>query len=118
WPARDMAPLISLIADPRHTIAEDGTIRLSDVQARAILELRLARLTALGRDEIAEALNRLSVEIADYLDILGSRMRLMGIIRDELVKVKTDFAMPRRTVILDSDADMGDADLIQREDMV
>ena len=113
-----MAPLITLIADPRHALDADGAIRLSEAQARAILELRLARLTALGRDEIAEALNRLSVEIADYLDILSSRLRLMGIIRDELVKVKTDFALPRRTVILDSDADMEDEDLIQREDMV
>jgi DNA gyrase subunit A len=118
WPARDMAPLIALIADPRHALDADGAIRLSDAQARAILELRLARLTALGRDEIAEALNRLAAEIADYLDILGSRARLMGIIRDELVKVKTDFATPRRTVILDSDADMEDEDLIQQEDMV
>ena len=118
WPARDMAPLITLIADPRHALDADGAIRLSEAQARAILELRLARLTALGRDEIAEALNRLSVEIADYLDILSSRVRLMGIIRDELVKAKTDFAMPRRTIILDSDADMEDEDLIQREDMV
>ena len=118
WPARDMAPLITLIADPRHALDADGAIRLSDAQARAILELRLARLTALGRDEIAEALNKLSVEIADYLDILSSRTRLIGIIRDELVKMKTDFATPRRTVILDSDADMDDEDLIQREDMV
>ena len=118
WPARDMAPLIALIADPRHALDADGAIRLSEAQARAILELRLARLTALGRDEIAEALNRLSTEIADYLDILGSRARLMGIIRDELVKAKTDFAAPRRTIILDSDADMEDEDLIQREDMV
>jgi DNA gyrase subunit A len=118
WPARDMAPLITLIADPRHALDADGAIRLSEAQARAILELRLARLTALGRDEIAEALNRLSAEIAGYLDILSSRARLMGIIRDELVKVKTDFATPRRTIILDSDADMEDEDLIQREDMV
>ncbi len=118
WPARDMAPLITLIADPRHALDADGAIRLSEAQARAILELRLARLTALGRDEIAEALNRLAVEIADYLDILSSRVRLMGIIRDELVKAKTDFATPRRTIILDSDADMEDEDLIQREDMV
>ena len=97
WPARDMAPLITLIADPRHALDADGAIRLSEAQARAILELRLARLTALGRDEIAEALTRLATEIADYLDILGSRARLMGIIRDELVKAKTDFATPRRT---------------------
>jgi DNA gyrase subunit A len=118
WPARDMAPLIALIADPRHTLAEDGTMRLSDAQARAILELRLARLTALGRDEIAEALNKLAAEIADYLAILGSRARLMGIIRDELTAVKAAFADPRRTEILDSEADMDDEDLIQREDMV
>jgi DNA gyrase subunit A len=118
WPARDMAPLIALIADPRHALDADGAIRLSEAQARAILELRLARLTALGRDEIAEALERLATEIADYLDILSSRARLMGIIRDELVKVKADFANPRRTEILDSDADMDDEDLIQREDMV
>jgi DNA gyrase subunit A len=118
WPARDMAPLITLIADPRHALDADGAIRLSEAQARAILELRLARLTALGRDEIAEALNRLSVEIADYLDILSSRVRLMGIIRDDLVRMKSEFAIPRRTVILDSDADMEDEDLIQREDMV
>ena len=118
WPARDMAPLITLIADPRHALDADGAIRLSEAQARAILELRLARLTALGRDEIAEALTRLATEIADHLDILGSRARLMGIIRDELVKAKTDFATPRRTEILDSEADMEDEDLIQREDMV
>ena len=118
WPARDMASLITLIADPRHTLSEDGSIRLSDTQARAILELRLARLTALGRDEIAEALNKLAVEIADYLDILSSRVRLMGIIRDELLAVKAAFGDKRRTEILESEADMDDEDLIQREDMV
>jgi len=118
WPAYDMAPLIALIADPRHKLNEDGTYRLSETQARAILELRLARLTALGRDEIAEALNRLSVEIADYLAILRSRERIMSIIHSELTDVKTNFATPRRTLILDSDADMDDEDLIQQEDMV
>ncbi|MGA2795665.1 MAG: DNA gyrase subunit A, partial [Roseiarcus sp.] len=118
WPARDMAPLVALIADPRHVLSEDGAVRLSEAQARAILELRLARLTALGRDEIAEALNKLAAEIAEYLEILRSRSRVMGIIRDELVAVKTAFATPRRTIILDSDADMEDEDLIQREDMV
>jgi DNA gyrase subunit A len=118
WPARDMAPLVALIADPRHRLGEDGAMRLSDAQARAIMELRLARLTALGRDEIAEALNKLAAEIADYLEILGSRARLMGIIRDELTAVKAAFADPRRTEIVDSEADMEDEDLIQREDMV
>jgi DNA gyrase subunit A len=118
WPARDMAPLVALIADPRHALAEDGTARLSDAQARAILDLRLQRLTALGRDEIAAALNKLAEEIADYLDILSSRLRMRSIIRDELAAAKAAFATPRRTEILDSDSDMEDEDLIQREDMV
>ena len=117
WPARDMAPLITLIADPRHTLTEDGTYRLSEIQARAILDLRLARLTALGRDEIAEQLNKLAAEIADLLEILGSRLRIFDIVRTELEAIKTAFATPRRTEILDSDADMEDEDLIQREDM-
>ena len=118
WPALDMAPLIKLIADPRHALNEDGTYRLSEAQARAILELRLARLTALGRDEIAEALNKLAAEIADLLDILGSRGRIFEIIKDELAAIRTAHATPRKTAILDSDADMDDEDLIQREDMV
>ncbi len=118
WPARDMASLITLIADPRHALQEDGTYRLSEQQARAILELRLQRLTALGRDEIAEALNKLAVEITDYLDILRSRLRVMNIIKEELQAVRDAFATPRRTIIIESDLDMDDEDLIQREDMV
>ncbi len=118
WPARDMAPLIALIADPRHVLNEDGTYRLSDEQARAILELRLARLTALGRDEIAEELEKLAREIEDYLDILRSRARIMQIIKDELAAVRDEFATPRKTEILDLDGEMDDEDLIQREDMV
>ena len=118
WPALDMAPLIKLIADPRHVLQDDGTYRLSEAQARAILELRLARLTALGRDEIAEALNKLAVEIADLLDILGSRVRIVDIIKGELAAIRAAHATPRRTLILDSDADMEDEDLIQKEDMV
>jgi DNA gyrase subunit A len=118
WLARDMAPLITLIADPRHALAEDGTCRLSEAQARGILDLRLQRLTALGRDEIAAALNKLAEEIAEHLEILSSRARVLAVIRDELVAVKTAFATPRRTQILDSDSDLEDEDLIQREDMV
>ena len=118
WPARDMEPLIVLIADPRHAINADGTYRLSETQARAILDLRLQRLTALGREEIAEALNKLAAEIADYLDILRSRARVFDIIKTELAEIKTAFATPRRTRILDSDADLDDEDLLQREDMV
>ncbi|HXW70955.1 MAG TPA: DNA gyrase subunit A [Methylocella sp.] len=118
WPARDMAPLISLIADPRHALAEDGTCRLSETQARAILELRLQRLTALGREEISDALNKLSAEITDYLDILRSRSRLFAIIKDEMLAVKSAHATPRRTLILDDAPGVEDEDLIQREDMV
>ncbi|MDJ1157114.1 DNA gyrase subunit A [Chelatococcus sp. SYSU_G07232] len=118
WPARDVAPLIALIDDPRHRVNEDGTYHLSETQARAILDLRLQRLTALGRDEVAEELNKLAAEIADYLDILRSRVRILGIVKDELGAVKAAFAMPRRTEILDWAADVEDEDLIQREDMV
>ncbi|WP_020184633.1 DNA gyrase subunit A [Methylopila sp. 73B] len=118
WPAMDVAPLIELIDDPRHKLAADGTYRLSFEQARAILELRLARLTALGRDEIAEELDKIAVEIADYLEILRSRERVQAIVREELLAAKAQFATPRRTEILESDADFEDEDLIQREDMV
>ena len=118
WPAKDMAPLIALIADPRHTLTPEGNYRLSDEQARAILELRLARLTALGRDEIAEELEKLAAEIADYLEILRSRARVMGIIKDELTAIKTEFATPRRTEIVENEGEVEDEDLIQREDMV
>ncbi|MBG0793720.1 DNA gyrase subunit A [Methylocystis sp. H62] len=118
WPAKDMAPLVELIADPRHRLSDDGAIRLSEAQARAILELRLQRLTALGREEISEALNKLAVEIADYLDILRSRERLFGIVKDELLAVKDAHATPRRTQILESDGEVEDEDLIAREDMV
>jgi DNA gyrase subunit A len=118
WPARDMAPLIALIADPRHVLSADGMCRLSEAQARGILELRLQRLTALGRDEIGQALEKHAAEIADYLDILRSRARLFGIIKDELLAIKLAHATPRRSLILDSDADFEDEDFIQREDVV
>jgi DNA gyrase subunit A len=118
WPAHDMAPLVALIADPRHSIDADGNCRLSETQARAILDLRLQRLTALGRDEIAENLNKLAAEIAEFLEILRSREKLFGIVKDEMMAVKTAHAVPRRTQILDVEGDMMDEDLIQREDMV
>jgi len=118
WPARDVEAMITLIDDPRHRMAPDGTARLSFEQAKAILELRLARLTALGRDEISEELDKLAVEIADYLEILRSRARVQAIIKDELAEAKRDFATPRRTVILEQENEVEDEDLIQREDMV
>ena len=118
WPAADVEALILLIDDPRHRINEDGTYNLSEEQARAILELRLQRLTALGRDEIADELNTIGKEIADYLDILSSRARIQTIVKDELAAVRDEFGTPRRTEIADGGADMEDEDLIQREDMV
>ncbi|PSH66399.1 DNA gyrase subunit A [Phyllobacterium sophorae] len=118
WPANDVAPLITLIADPRHTLNDDNTYNLSEEQARAILDLRLQRLTALGRDEIADELNKIGVEIADYLEILASRLRIMGLVKDELVVIRDEFGTPRRTELTEGGADMDDEDLIAREDMV
>ncbi|MEL6473230.1 MAG: DNA gyrase subunit A [Pseudomonadota bacterium] len=120
WPAQDMGPLIDLIADRRTRYAEgeDGMIYLSDEQARAILDLRLHRLTGLGRDEIGDEAKGLSDKIADYLDILRSHGRVMDIIRGELGEVKDKFAVPRRSEFAFGDMDMDDEDLIEREDMV
>jgi DNA gyrase subunit A len=118
WPASDVATMMTLIDDPRHTLSPDGTARLSMEQAKAILDLRLQRLTALGREEISEELDKLAVEISDYLDILRSRARVQAIIKDELNDVKSEFATPRRTLIMEQEGEVEDEDLIQREDMV
>ncbi|WP_273726402.1 DNA gyrase subunit A [Brucella gallinifaecis] len=118
WPAADVAPLIRLIDDPRHAINDDNTYNLSEEQARAILDLRLQRLTALGRDEVADELNNIGEEIRDYLDILGSRIRVMTIVKEEMIAVRDEFATPRRTEFGLGGAEMDDEDLIAREDMV
>ncbi len=118
WPAGDIAGYIRLIDDPSHTVNEDGTYNLSEIQARAILDLRLQRLTQLGVKEVTDELEELSAKIKDYLDILRSRTRIMAIISDELAEVKEKFAVPRRTEIVDWSGDMEDEDLIEREDMV
>ena len=118
WPAKDMAPVVLLIDDPRHTVSATGTTRLSAEQAKAILDLRLQRLTALGREEITDELDKLAVQISDYLDILRSRARIQAIIKDELKASREQFATPRRTVITEQEAEVEDEDLIQREDMV
>ena len=118
WPAHDIAAYIRLIDDPSHTMNADGTYNLSEAQARAILDLRLQRLTALGVKEVTDELEELAGKIKDYLDILGSRDRIMAIISDELREVKAAFAVPRRTEIVDWSGDMEDEDLIEREDMV
>jgi DNA gyrase subunit A len=118
WPAKDMEPMIRLIADPRHQLNEDGTYKLSEQQARAILDLRLQRLTALGAEEIAAEVSELAVKISEYLEILRSRTMVMNIIEAELTDVNEQFGTDRRTEMTDSDFDVDDEDLIQREDMV
>ncbi|WP_303830446.1 DNA gyrase subunit A [Asticcacaulis taihuensis] len=118
WPSGDMAPMIDLIADPRSIVLEDRQVRLTDEQARAILALTLSRLTGLGRDEIGDEIKTLAAAIANYLEILGSRERILAIVREELSEVKALYAVPRRTTIVDGEGDIEDEDLIPREDMV
>ncbi len=118
WPIGDMAPLIALIADPRTVIVDDAFVRLSEEQARAILALTLSRLTGLGREEILGEARELASAIQGYLDLLSSREAIMGVVRAELVEVREAFAVPRRTLIVEGDADVEDEDLIAREEMV
>jgi len=118
WPAGDIAPYIELIDDPSHKMNEDGTYNLSERQVRAILELRLQRLTQLGVKEVTDELEALAAKITDYLDILSSRARILTIISDELREVRGLFAVDRRTEITDWSGDMEDEDLIEREEMV
>jgi DNA gyrase subunit A len=118
WPAASILEYIKLIDDPTHTANEDGTYNLSEAQARAILELRLQRLTQIGVKEVTDELQELAGKIREYLEILGSRDRILQIIRDELTEVRDLFAVPRRTQIVDWSGDMDDEDLIEQEDMV
>ena len=118
WPAHEIVEYLRLIDDPLHPVNEDGTYNLSETQARAILELRLQRLTQLGVQEVTDELKSLAESIRDYLAILASRDRIMAIISDELREVRSQFAVPRRTEITDWAGDLDDEDLIEREDMV
>lgn len=118
WPAADIADYIRLIDDPSHKMNDDGTYNLSETQARAILDLRLQRLTQIGVKEVTDELQDLAGKIKDFLAILASRERIMEIISNELIEVKTLFAVPRRTEIVDWSGDMEDEDLIEKEDMV
>jgi DNA gyrase subunit A len=118
WPAEDVAALIELIDDPNHTISEQATYRLSEAQARAILELRLQRLTGLERTKIADELKELAIKIVDYLETLESREKRFRILREEIVAMKEQFGTPRRTTIEDNEFEHDIEDLIQREDMV
>ncbi len=118
WPATEVASLIALIAEPGREVAADGTYRLSEAQARAILELRLQRLTGLERDKIAEELGEVAKLIEGYLELLGDRDKLFALMRKEFLEIREQFATPRRTEILDNEFEQDIEDLIQREDMV
>ena len=118
WPAGDIAQYIKLIDDPTHTVNDDGTYNLSEIQARAILDLRLQRLTQIGVTEVTDELQELASKIIDYLDILRSRDRIMAIIASELTEIRDQFGVPRRSEIVDWSGDMEDEDLIEREDVV
>ncbi|MDO9432822.1 MAG: DNA gyrase subunit A [Pseudomonadota bacterium] len=118
WPAGDMLPLVELIADPRTLVIGGDKIRLTEEQARAILALTLSRLTGLGRDEIFGEARELAGAIQGHLTILSDRANVMAIVREELVAVRDAFAVPRRSEIVDGDADVEDEDLIAREEMV
>jgi len=118
WPAQDMGALIKLIADPRSKLMDDGSIQLTDEQARAILDLRLLKLTQLGMDEITEEAEKLAATITDLLDILRSRARVQAIISEELSEIKEKYATPRRSEFVAGGMDFDDEDLIAVEDMV
>lgn len=117
WPVAEIAPYIRLVEAVEHEV-EGDTYKLSDVQVRAILDLRLHRLTALGRDEIGDELKGLADSIAELLEILGNRARLYEVMREELVAVRDEFATPRKTEIGNAIDGIEDEDLIEREDMV
>ena len=118
WPAADIADYILLTGDMEHTVSDDGTYRLSETQARAILDLRLQRLTAMGVKENTDELEKLAIMIRDYLDILGSGERIQAIIANELTEIKAKFAVPRRSQIVERAEEVEDEDLIEPEDMV
>lgn len=118
WPVGDMMALVELIADPRSVVIDGDKLRLTDEQARAILALTLSRLTGLGRDDIFGEARGLADTIQGHLTLLSDRANILGVIRAELTEVKDQFAVPRRTVIGEGDAEMEDEDLIPREEMV
>ena len=118
WPVKDVKPLIDLIGDPRQAVSPAGTCRLTDEQARAILDLRLQRLTALERDKIAEELQGIVDQIKEFIRILQDPVRLREVLAEELKKAREEFATPRRTEIVEIEFEADVEDLIQREDMV
>ncbi|MDP6927751.1 MAG: DNA gyrase C-terminal beta-propeller domain-containing protein, partial [Rhodospirillales bacterium] len=117
WPVGGIAPLIELIDDPDHRVI-DGVYKLSEEQAKGILDMRLHRLTGLERDKIAADLKELCGKIEEYLKILASKELLFNILRSELLRMKEMFGNDRRTTIEDAEFEADIEDLIQREDMV
>jgi DNA gyrase subunit A len=117
WPAADVEPLVQLIDEPDRKVV-NGIYKLSEAQARAILDLRLHRLTGLERDKIHGELTELGTQIVYFLEILRSREKLYSIMRTELVEMKAEYATPRRTTIEEIEFETDIEDLIQREDMV
>ena len=118
WIPKNVESLIKLIDDPRHKITKDGTYMLSTEQVQAILDLRLQRLTAIGRDEIEKELNSIGEQIKEYLEILTNRKVLDNLIEGELIEAKESFGVPRRTEITDLELDVDDEDLIPKQDVV
>lgn len=118
WPAKEMGPLVQLIADPRSRLDDNGDIKLTAEQAGAIMDLRLSRLTALGGNEIGDEAKKISESIADLLEILRSRERVLEIIREDLTSIRDEFAVPRRTGFVEGELDVDDESLIPRAEMV
>jgi len=118
WPAKDARPLIELIADPRQLVNEDGNCHLTDEQAKAILELRLQRLTAMERDKLGDELHAIVDDIKRYIEILHDPETLKNVLREGLKKAREDFADPRRTALVDQEFEHDLENLIQREEMV
>ena len=117
WPAKDVKSLIELIDDPRHSLSKKGLCKFSDEQARAILELRLQRLTAIGKEDIENEMDELKKNIEDYLLTLKSKEKVIDIIKKELTEIRDNFSIPRRTEIVDYIDDVQDEDLIKKEEM-
>ena len=118
WPIGEIAPYIRLVEAIEGEMEDTATYRLSEIQVKAILDLRLHRLTALGRDEIGKELGELASEIEELLSILADRVKLYGVMREELVAVRDEFATPRKTLVAPAADGIDDEDLIEREEMV
>lgn len=118
WPVQTMGPVIRLIEVPKEGEAERTTYRLSEKQAKSILDLRLHRLTGLERDKIVEELSELVKEIERYIFILSNRSEVLRILKEELLNIKHKFATPRRSEIIEGDITTDIEHLIQKEDMV